>query len=73
MENAGTFRIVLVKRISTFFSVEKCEHFKRAKHLWIGEEGEGQPWMGFGVIAVCLKAEGTELGHVQLSPIVALS
>lgn len=40
MENAGTFGIALVKRISKLLCVEKCEHFKRAKHLWIGQEGE---------------------------------
>lgn len=71
--NAGTFRIALVKKISKFLCVEKCEYFKSAKHLWIGEEGERLNSGQDLVTLVCLKAEGTNLGHVQPSPIVASS
>lgn len=54
----------MLKNVSTSKELNICGSERRVR---------GSTLDRIGVTAVCLKAEGTDLGHVQPSPIVALS
>lgn len=39
MENTGTLKVALARRISKPFYINKCKNPKVAEHFWIREEG----------------------------------